>query len=228
MELEHVEKGYGSFGKYLREKRKQLKISQDDLARKTKLQRTYLSMLETRGNPSFQTILQITDALGMSLEEFFRSAPLEAREPKIMIQGEMPNPRFSALLIKSRGVPVPIVNNDNPLRSKVITDSDIAGYVVLDEAVAQDISGQKVVAWMNKDMVGVRYAVIDIGDTSAQDGKTYLIDFDGQVRIRRTFLAENSIIMETPYDHHHPVGAFGRQRERVVILGRVIYCAMEL
>jgi transcriptional regulator with XRE-family HTH domain len=120
MEEELPEKGYSSFGKYLRAKRKQLKISQNDLADKAKFQRTYLSMLESRGNPSFQTILQIADALGMTLEEFFRIAPVEAREPKIVITGEMPNPRYSALLIKSRGTPVPIVHNDTPLRTKMI------------------------------------------------------------------------------------------------------------
>jgi len=60
------------FGQNLRMLRTQQKISQEELAEKTKLDRTYISGLERgKRNPSFLTLIKLAQTLGISIEKFF-------------------------------------------------------------------------------------------------------------------------------------------------------------
>ena len=63
-------KTYGQTLKSIREERG---LSQEELAFKTDLNRTYISLLERdRKSPSLRTVTAIATALGMSLLEFIR------------------------------------------------------------------------------------------------------------------------------------------------------------
>jgi len=60
------------FGQNLRKLRNQKEISQEELAEKTKLDRTYISGLERgKRNPSFLTLIKLAQTLDISIEKFF-------------------------------------------------------------------------------------------------------------------------------------------------------------
>jgi len=64
-----------NLGEAIRRERSSLGISQDELARRAGLHRTYISDLE-RGarNPSVGTILKIADALQVTVSELFQAS----------------------------------------------------------------------------------------------------------------------------------------------------------
>ena len=62
-----------TFGQTLKLIREDRGLSQEELAFKTDLHRTYISLLERdRKSPSLRTVTAIATALGMSLLEFIR------------------------------------------------------------------------------------------------------------------------------------------------------------
>ena len=62
-----------TFGQTLKLIREDRGLSQEELAFKTDLHRTYISLLERdRKSPSLRTVTAIAAALGMSLLEFIR------------------------------------------------------------------------------------------------------------------------------------------------------------
>ena len=62
-----------TFGQTLKLIREDRGLSQEELAFKTDLHRTYISLLERdRKSPSLRTVTAIATALGMSLLEFVR------------------------------------------------------------------------------------------------------------------------------------------------------------
>ena len=62
------------YGKAVRKIRTKQKISQEDFADKCGLHRTYISDVELgKRNVSLENIEKITNALGMSLSEFFKN-----------------------------------------------------------------------------------------------------------------------------------------------------------
>ena len=61
-----------AFGIVVRERREELRISQDALADKSGFDRTYISGIERgRRNPSLQTIERLAKALDLNLDEAF-------------------------------------------------------------------------------------------------------------------------------------------------------------
>ena len=59
-----------AFGEVIRELRKQKKLSQEDVAHESGLDRSFISLLETgRQQPSLITIFQLAKALGISAGE---------------------------------------------------------------------------------------------------------------------------------------------------------------
>ncbi len=60
------------FGKAIRRRRRELELSQDVLAEKAELHRTYISNLE-RGeiNPTLENIVRLADALDISVARLF-------------------------------------------------------------------------------------------------------------------------------------------------------------
>ena len=62
-----------SYGKTLRKIRKDKGLSQEELAFKTNLHRTYISLLERdQKSPSLRTVITIAAAMGYSLLEFVK------------------------------------------------------------------------------------------------------------------------------------------------------------
>lgn len=74
-----------AFGKVLREKRKEVGLSQEVLALDVGLERTFISMLE-RGQrqPSLTTMLKIAPALGCSATELMAEIERVLEEPAPM------------------------------------------------------------------------------------------------------------------------------------------------
>lgn len=60
------------FGKAIRRRRRELDLSQEELAERAEMHRTYISDIE-RGivNPSLEVIEKLTDALGTTVAELF-------------------------------------------------------------------------------------------------------------------------------------------------------------
>ena len=62
------------FGKRVREIRKSKNLSQEDLADKANLHRTYIGMIErAEKNITLINIQKIVNALGVTIEQFFRN-----------------------------------------------------------------------------------------------------------------------------------------------------------
>lgn len=70
-------------GQVLRETRKRHKLSQEELAHRANLDRTYISMLELGDNsPTFNTLVSLSDALQVSLSELARLFEEERARPE--------------------------------------------------------------------------------------------------------------------------------------------------
>lgn len=72
MQKRHTQKNQKAFASIVRERRNELGLSQEELAGRCVLHRTYIADIE-RGcrNPSLNTIILIVNGLGLSLEDFF-------------------------------------------------------------------------------------------------------------------------------------------------------------
>ena len=67
-----------SFNTILKNNRKMVDMTQVELATKTKIERTYMSKLESeKSNPAFSTIKKLCEGLGMSVSEFFYGTELD-------------------------------------------------------------------------------------------------------------------------------------------------------
>lgn len=61
------------FGKHLKKLRTELNISGAELARRTFMEKPYITLLEKGGaNPTLHTLHKIADALEISIEELFK------------------------------------------------------------------------------------------------------------------------------------------------------------
>jgi len=69
------------FGKAIRRRRRELDLSQEALAEKAELHRTYISSIE-RGtrNPSLENIKKLADALDMSIADLFANYDIEGNK----------------------------------------------------------------------------------------------------------------------------------------------------
>lgn len=216
------------FGYYLKAKRKALGLSQAALSGKTKIQRTSISRLESHAaNPQWIMIRQLAEeGMGISVAEFFQVDPLESRQPVILVNGQSPAPKLAEIMLKTQGKPIPVINSETPLRSKVITDQDIAGYCVLDYGLLKNLEDRPLVVWKCPEIPpddASCWLVVDIKDTVMKDGESYLVDLDGP-KPRRAYLSETgALILEpTSGDVIKPVAFWGRQRDRVEALGRIV------
>lgn len=216
------------FGYYLKAKRKALGLSQAALSDKAKIQRTSISRLESHAaNPQWIMIRQLAeDGMGISVGEFFQVDPLESRQPVILVNGQSPAPKLAEIMLKTQGKPIPVLNSETPLRSKVVTDQDISGYCVLDYGLLKNFRDRPLVVWKCPELgpdLAACWLVVDIKDTVMKDGEAYLVDLDGP-KPRRAWLSDaGSLILEpTVGDEIKPVAFWGRQRDRVETLGRIV------
>jgi transcriptional regulator with XRE-family HTH domain len=66
------------FGKAIRRRRRELDLSQDVLAEKAELHRTYISNLERGGiNPTLENIVKLANALDISVARLFLDYEVE-------------------------------------------------------------------------------------------------------------------------------------------------------
>jgi transcriptional regulator with XRE-family HTH domain len=69
------------FGKAIRRRRRELDLSQDVLAEKAELHRTYISNLERGGiNPTLENIVKLANALDISVARLFLDYGVEEDE----------------------------------------------------------------------------------------------------------------------------------------------------
>jgi len=216
------------FGYYLKAKRKALGLSQAALSDKTKIQRTSISRLESHAaNPQWIMIRQLAEeGMGISVAEFFQTEPLEARQPAIFVNGQSPAPKLAEIMLKTQGKPIPVINSETPLRSKVITDQDIAGYCVLDYGLLKNFKDRPLIVWKCPETKldhASCWLVVDIGDTVMKDGESYLVDLDGP-KPRRSWVSDKGALILEPIigAEIKPVAFWGRQRDRVEALGRIV------
>src|SRR5437588_2171964 len=89
MDLGNVKKGFGA---EVRRRRNHLGFSQEELAERANLHRTYVSDVEAgKRNPSLESIQRLAQALGASIGSVF--AALEAVTPAPPIQAHAKHPR---------------------------------------------------------------------------------------------------------------------------------------
>jgi transcriptional regulator with XRE-family HTH domain len=66
------------FGKAIRRRRRELDLSQEQLAERAELHRTYISSIERgRMNPSLENVEKLTNALGISISALFTNYGIE-------------------------------------------------------------------------------------------------------------------------------------------------------
>jgi len=124
------------FNELLKENRKRVGMTQVELAKKTKIDRTYMSRLEKReSNPSLEMVQKICDGLGMSVIEFFGAA--EAKAPAIIINASQADEKELRAYTK-RGdlVPIRVYKNRESFSSKRdLAKEFVAKYVLLDKNI---------------------------------------------------------------------------------------------
>jgi len=215
------------FGYYLREKRKQLGLSQADVADRAKIQRTSISRLESSsGNPQWSMIRIIAeDGLGISVAELFQVDPEPAREPIIVLEGEIASPKLAELMLKTQALAIPLVDDPTPLRSKVITEKDIRGYCAVDKAVTGEPGNKsKLVGWKSKGKEE-SWLLVDINDAALEDGGVFLVVLDdGKIEPRLIWISPKGALIMEPIENgeERPVGFWGRQKDRIECLGRAL------
>ncbi|MBC6432570.1 helix-turn-helix transcriptional regulator [Nostoc sp. HG1] len=69
------------FGKAIRRRRREMDLSQEDLAERAQLHRTYVSSIERgRRNPSLENIEKLAKALDISISALFAEYSIEVEE----------------------------------------------------------------------------------------------------------------------------------------------------
>ncbi len=69
------------FGKAIRRRRRELDLSQEELAERAELHRNYISGIETgTRNPSLKNIEKLAKALDISISELFTKYGIEVKE----------------------------------------------------------------------------------------------------------------------------------------------------
>jgi hypothetical protein len=117
-----------------------------------------------------------------------------------------------------------MIATETPLRTKVITDDDITGFCVVDHGLLKKWKDKPLVIWTcHENPPQFDWMVVDIADTTLQDGLLYLVDLDGAKARRAWFTPKGALILEPASGNNaRPVAFWGRQKDRVEVLGRVI------
>jgi len=175
------------FHKILRDRRKRLGISQEELAKKADIERTYMSKLENeKSNPSFSTIKNLCKGLNLTLTEFFSGIEEEKKEPTIVIYEDTEDrDEAEKYRIKAEVIPIKVVKNLNgfsrgrdikkEFTSKYVyiekemfdKPDDIVGVEIAKEFVISDLKLKKpilLIDIVNKDITSHYLYIVDPGD----------------------------------------------------------------
>jgi len=219
------------FGDYLRFKRKELGVSQQELGLKTNMERTYVSMLETKGNPSFGKIKEISNALGITIEEFFRTEIAEAKPPTILIKfnkGETEK-MHKEKVIEEDCYPIPIIKNDKPLKTGKIAVEDIQSYLMLDGETLGDEAHKKLVAVRHIPSIPFPLVVLDLEDKKLTEGEVYAIEDKGIKLLKPFYVNEmKGVVLQPVYGTAKPMAIFGRQKQFIKVMGKAIIAYFRL
>lgn len=127
-----------NFGNILEANRKKIGITQEDLAKKTKIERTYMSRLESsKSNPSFKKIKILCDGLGITLTEFFSGIEQE-KQPAIieMYPDKMTKKKIEKYRIKAELVPIKVTKDLSAFsRNKDIKKELSAKYIYIEKSM---------------------------------------------------------------------------------------------
>lgn len=217
----------GSFGTYLRSKRLELGLTQNDLAERTGMDRAYLSILESeKSNPQFNKVLQLIEALGIKIDQFFAEHIQEAPVPNILVNfgaGEE-DKKYKEMLIRDSLKPIPIVKNINALQSKVITADDIDGYLAMPATTIKGLSAtSKLAAYYHNPASPEDFVILDLGDTDIKTGHEYLIYHEGEPATYKAHVKNNGYYFLRIHSNEESMfSALGKQKEHLKVLGRVV------
>jgi len=229
--MEKEKMDFEKFGDYLEFKRKELGITQRELGQKTGMWRTYISKLETEGNPNFEKIKVICDAMGISIQEFFRTEIAEAEPPTILIKfnkGE-PEKMHKEKMVKEDCYPIPIIKNDKPLKTGKITVEDIQAYVMLDGETLGDNAHKKLVAVRHIPSIPFPLVVLDLEDKKLTEGEVYAIEDKGIKLLKPYYVNEmKGVVLQSVYGTAKPMALFGRQKQFVKVVGKAIFAYLSL
>lgn len=127
------------FHKILRNRRKSLGISQEYLAKKAKIERTYMSKLESdKSNPSYSHIKKICNALGLTLAQFFGGKEETETAPAIVecYQDKMTKKLIEQYRVKAEVIPIRVVKDlDAFSRDKNVREEITAKYIYIEKAM---------------------------------------------------------------------------------------------
>jgi len=138
------------FNKLLKGNRKKVGITQEKLAEKIKLERTYMSKLEsTKSNPSFSTIEKLCEGLGMTPVEFFGGVESKTKEPALIIYKDKDEKiKSESYRIKGELTPIKVVRDLAAFSSKrKITKEFASKYIFIEKDMfphPEDIIGYEV------------------------------------------------------------------------------------
>jgi len=224
---------FEKFGDFLKYKRSTLGISQADLASKTGIDRTYLSMLENRGNPAFNKIQEICKALNISVEDFFKTAPKEAGIPLVSVEfPDVPkHKKLAEQMITNFTFPVPILNSAIPLYSKVVEDDNIDGYILFDRSLHKADDKQKLIVWIPKTSPAIQYCLVDINECTIQHSNVYLLELQGEIVVKKVIEANDGYVLINPLDPHCTTDVsliLGKKSKQLQVLGHVLTLTVSL
>lgn len=224
---------FNMFGDYLKYHRTKLGVSQEDLAKRVLMDRSYLSVLERHGNPTFAIMKDIVEkGLRMELDDFYDVKEPDLREPAILVemQKDTFRDKLDEFAVGSAGIPLPIISEDKIFKSEELQPGDVDGYVVLDKTLLSgkaDPKTMRVVVIRKSNSLPFPFVIVDLSNRLLEEGGTYLIDRGG-LRMREAHNNEKNVVFTTSFEEGKPDAVFGRARDAVKVFGRVIYACQEL
>ena len=124
------------FNTILKKNRKKVNMTQEELAIKTEIERTYMSKLESENsNPAFSTIEKLCSGLGMTLFEFFGGIDKNINKPAIVIyENKHEHPKNDTPRIKSEMVPIKVIKRMTAFSFfENISDEFVSKYIYVEK-----------------------------------------------------------------------------------------------
>jgi len=203
-----------NFGKILEVNRKKIGITQEELAKKTKIERTYMSRLESsKSNPSFKKIKVLCDGLGITLAEFFSGIEQE-KQPAIieMYSDAMSKKEIKDFRIKAELIPVKVTKDLNAFsRNKDIKNELSSKYIYVEKLMfknPQNIFGIEIVSEFKFSLRTLQNPIflVDVSKLKKMKfGDYYIVEPDDKIKgtsknisIRLVDLLDEHIIFSDP------------------------------
>jgi transcriptional regulator with XRE-family HTH domain len=221
-----------SFGDYLRRVREGLGLSQMDLQKRTDMDRTYISMLENRGNPSFETIRDIAAAVGITLDKFFQESPAGPQTPVLEVQfgATEPEKRYKEMTVKEQYLPIPFINNPQALYARKLTDNFVEGYWMVQKKMLEGIKEGIPVVYAPQELGAVHALVLDLADREVRPGKYFLFLVEDRLEPYRVEEHDGQLLLMPPsiVNNGQEIRIYKKTSNRFQPVGRVIFAMINL